>query len=281
MIDRTYDRPGPAGLGKLKQRPSGCERRPTKRVRRASAAHYTGTLMATPALTPKKEPLPDRLVRAAMSVYMRLYHRMEVDVHPEAPKEPPYIALTSHFSNLDTVALFVMDPYSPKTTTAVKASLFNVPFLGGLLRSRGMVPVSRDGRDVAPLRTLLRILRSKRGICLAAEGRRSRTGRLGPLNKVVVKLAARAARQGMPVFPIAVAGTYESMPAGTLWPRPRKIRVTLHRPIDLRRWKDPGQSEQDIADLAKVLQDSIAELLPPDRRPAPDTPPLAPSGMDD
>ena len=237
--------------------------------------------MATPVLTPKKEPIVYLVVRAIAGVYMRLYHRMEVDFHPEAPKEPPYIALTSHFSNLDTVALFVIDPYSPKTTTAVKASLFKIPVLGGLLRSRGMIPVSRDGRDVAPLRNLLRVLRSKRGICLAAEGQRSRTGRLGPLNKVVVKLAARAARAGMPVFPVAIAGAYESLPAGALWPRPRKIRVTLHRSIDLRRWKDRCQSEEDIADLAKLLQDSIAELLPPDRRPAPDTPPLAPSGMYD
>ena len=248
---------------------------------RATAAHYTGALMAVPVLTPKKQPILDLLAKALASVYLRLYHRMEVDFHPEAPAKPPYIALTSHFSNLDPVALFVMDPYSPKTATAIKASLFDIPVLGGLLRSRGMVPVSRDGRDVGPLRSLLYILKSKRGLCLAAEGQRSRTGRLGPLNKVVVKLAARAARQGMPVFPVAVAGSYESLPAHALWPRPRKIRVTVDRPIDLRRWKDRGQSEEDIADLAKLLQDSIAALLPPDRRPAPNTPPLAPSGIPD
>lgn len=237
--------------------------------------------MAAPVLTPKKEPFYYLAVRAVLGAYMRLYHRMEVEFHPEAPKEPPYIALTSHFSYLDTVALFVMDPYKPKTVTAMKASIFKIPIIGALMRARGMIPVTRDGRDVAPLRNLLHVLRSKRGICIAAEGRRSRTGRLGPLNSVVVKLAARAARAGMPVFPVAVVGAYESMSPHMLWPRPRKIRVIVHRSIDLRRWKDRGQSEQDLEDLAKLLQDSIAEILPPERRPAPGTPALAPSGIYD
>jgi 1-acyl-sn-glycerol-3-phosphate acyltransferase len=234
--------------------------------------------MATPVLMPEKEPIPFVTLRALVGAYFRLYHRMEVDIHPEAPMRGPFIALTSHFSNLDTAALFAVDPYTPKTTSVVKASLFEKPVIGSIMRARALVPVSREGRDVGPLRNLLHVLKSNRGMCLAAEGRRSRTGRLGPINKVVVKLAARAAREEIPVFPVAANGTFESLPTGARWPRPRKIHVIISRPIDLSRWKNGGKSEEDIADLAKLLQDSIAGLLPPERRPSADTPALAPSG---
>ena len=225
-------------------------------------------------LTPEKDPLAYVLVRAVVNAYMHIYHRMEVYVHPEAPKTGPFIALTSHFSILDTVALFALDPYNPKTTSVVKASMFEIPMLGRFMRARAMVPVSRHGRDIGPLRTLLQVLHSERGICLAAEGRRSRTGRLGPINKVVVRLVARSVREGIPVFPVAVNGTFEALPTGSRWPRPRKIQAFIGKSIDLEPWRGMGRSKEDVLSLAKVLQSSIANLLPPERRPAANTPVL-------
>ncbi len=247
---------------------------------RERIADYTVILMATPILAPEKEPTLHVMLTAILRIYMRLYHRMDVEIHPESPKKAPYIALTSHFSMLDPLALIAMDPFTPKSTTVCKASLFDLQVLGGIMRSRGIVPVSRDGRDIGPLRNLLSALKYNRGICLAAEGRRSRTGRLGPINRVVVKLAARAARGGIPVFPVAVIGTFESLPPGSRWPRPRKLSGVVGKPIDLQRWKTGGKGEQDLAELARVLQESIAALLPSDNRPAADTPALALPAID-
>ncbi len=212
---------------------------------------------------------------------MRLYHRMEVDLAPDLPDRAPIMALTSHFSILDTIALYVADPYSPDTTTVVKDSLMKIPVISVIVRARGLVPVSRDGRDIGPLRNLLRVMKSGRGICLAAEGQRSRTGRLGPLNKVVVKLALRAARDGIPILPVAQIGTYEALPVGAVFPRPVKVRVVVGSPIDVDEWADGVSNDETLEALARRIQGSIAGLLPPERRPAEQTPAMADVRSDD
>ena len=76
---------------------------------------------------------------------------------------------------------------------------------------------------------------------------------------------------------LAQLGTPEAPTAKALRPYLREF-LSDPRVIDLSRWKNGGKSEEDIADLAKLLQDSIAGLLPPERRPSADTPALAPSG---
>ena len=224
-------------------------------------------------------PPVQRLVRLLLSAYMRIYHRMEIDYGPGVPARGPFLALTSHFSLLDPVALIVADPDHPHTSLVVRDSFVRVPIVGQVLRAWGAVTVARDGRDMAAVRGIWRVLRQGRGICIAAEGTRSRTGRLGPLHPVLVDLALRVAREGIPVVPIVEAGTFEALPPGARFPRPKKIRVVSVGPVDLSPWLGEHLSRAQLSEAAAFIQCKLAELLPPEQRPAPSTPSLRISGI--
>jgi len=220
-----------------------------------------------------------RLVQAAVQAlfraYLRAYHGFSVRIEDRVPERGAFLALTSHFSILDTIALMAADPFKPLTVAVVKESLMDAPVIGGVLRAWGMIPVSRRRRDVAALREVLEVWGQERGVCIAAQGMRSRSGRLGPMNRVLVRLAVHAARRGVPVFPVVEIGTFEALPPGRWFPARHPISVVISNPLDLMRWSGDEAEEADLEALASLIQSRIAGLLPPERRPLPGTPALA------
>jgi 1-acyl-sn-glycerol-3-phosphate acyltransferase len=197
-----------------------------------------------------------RVVRAILAVYMRLYHRLELRGGELLPPRGPAIVLVNHASLLDVPALMVLDPY-PNTVLIAKASLFKVPPLAWLLRQWGAIPVERQGRDSTGVRALLKALRDGCVLAVAAEGRRTRSGRLEPINAVLAKIAASAE---VPLVPLGISGTFEALPPGAILPRPRKIVVQVGAPFRL----DRGT---ETALAAERIRSAIAALLPPEQQP--------------
>jgi 1-acyl-sn-glycerol-3-phosphate acyltransferase len=168
----------------------------------------------------------------------------------------------------------IADPYYPVTSLVVKESMTKVPLVRQLLQTWGAVAVARDRRDISAIRRIFQVFRSGRGICIAAQGTRSRTGRLGPMNGVLMRIAIDAAAKGVPVFPVVEIGTYEALPPGAWLPRPHPIRVVSGGCLDFSRWIGRKLSDDDVTAVAQYVQSKLAELLPPERQPAPGTPPV-------
>ena len=196
------------------------------------------------------------MVAAVLGAYMRLYHRLELQGAELLPASGPAIVVINHASLLDVPALMVLDPY-PDTATIAKASLFNVPVISWLLRQWGAIPVERQGRDSTGVRALLTVLRNGQVLAVAAEGRRTRSGRLEPINAVLAKIAASA---GVPVVPVGMAGSFNALPPGAFLPRPVKLVVRVGRPFVFERGTDGEQA-------ALRIRQEIAALLPPEQRP--------------
>ncbi|MBI2022851.1 1-acyl-sn-glycerol-3-phosphate acyltransferase [Candidatus Daviesbacteria bacterium] len=237
-----------------------------------------------------KQPNPNldkpaqKIMKGVLGAYMSFYHKLEVDFDPSLPKKGPAIALTSHFSLLDTIASMVADPYhNPTTTMVVKESMGKIPVVGWMLNQWGAIYVNRNGQDLAAVRRILDELRHGRTICIAPEGTRSRSGRLGSMNQTLVLLAIEASRQGTPSFPLVQIGTYEALPPGAILPKPEKIIVKTGPNLDLSPWHDLRKQRRSLSEEeylkqlsqpALLIQTSIADLLPENRRPFPKTPPL-------
>lgn len=231
--------------------------------------------------TDQNPPL-QHLTRAVVGVYLRLYHRLAWQIPASIPKQGPIIGLAAHFSLLDTVALMYVDPYHPESTLVVKESLMRVPGLRQILAAWGVIPVARQGRDVSALRDIVDVvMRQRRPICIAPEGARSRTGHLGPMHPVLMRLVADLACKGIPVVPVVVPGAYEALPPGARFPRPRKLRVVLGDPIDFSPWCGKRIRDEELVEIGRLVQGTLAELLPPERRPTPGTPVLKGSGAFD
>jgi 1-acyl-sn-glycerol-3-phosphate acyltransferase len=201
-------------------------------------------------------PIGRRLVKAFFGPYMRLYHGLEIEGAEHVPPHGPAIVVVNHASLLDVPALMVLDPF-PNTATIVKASLFKVPLISWFLRQWGAIPVERQGRDSTGVRNMLAVLRAGGIMAVAAEGRRTRSGRLEPINPVLARIAAGA---DVPILPIGIRGSFKALPPGALLPRPRKIVVRVGPAFRLERGTHAGEA-------AERIRREIAALLPPDMQP--------------
>jgi 1-acyl-sn-glycerol-3-phosphate acyltransferase len=188
---------------------------------------------------------------------MRLWHRLEVRGQEHLPASGPALVLANHVSVLDVMALAAANPY-PRATTVIKAPAFRLPLVKHLVAAWGAIPVARDGRDVAGARALLAALRAGWVVGIAAEGRRSRSGRLLPVNPVLARIAVRS---GVPLVPVGIAGSFRALPPGAVVPRPRKIVLRVGPPFRL----PPDATPEDAA---RQIRAAIAVLLPPEAPPA-------------
>jgi 1-acyl-sn-glycerol-3-phosphate acyltransferase len=209
----------------------------------------------------RREPWLRRAAKRVLRVYMRLWHGLEVEGLEHMPPTGPLLAMTNHASLLDPPALLAVDPY-PDSAMLAKASLFRVPLIGTLVRAWGGIPVERQGSDLAGIRALFSALNEGRVVGVAAEGRRTRSGRLESINPVLARIATRA---DVPLLPVGISGSFEALPPGAHWPRRRKVRVCFGRPFRLA----PGTPP---AEAAARIRDEIAALLPPEQRPLAEPP---------
>jgi len=197
-----------------------------------------------------------RVIKFIFGPYMRAFHQLELENAENLPTQGPAMIMLNHASLLDVPALMVLDPY-PDTRTVVKASMFKIPIVSWVLRQWGAMPVEREGRDSTSVRAMLAHLRNGGVLAIAAEGRRTRRGRLETINPVLARIAAGS---NVPIVPVGISGSYEAMPPGAVLPRPHKILVRVGLPFRF----DRGT---DAANAAARIRNEIAALLPPEMQP--------------
>jgi 1-acyl-sn-glycerol-3-phosphate acyltransferase len=118
------------------------------------------------------------------------------------------VLVANHLSMLDILVLYrVFRPFK----WVAKAELFRVPVVGWNMAMNDYVPVRRGAAE--SVRHMMEHCRKHlaRGtpVILFPEGTRSRDGRLQAFKDGAFRLALEA---GCPVVPIAVTGTFDSLP---------------------------------------------------------------------
>lgn len=163
------------------------------------------------------------------------------------------LLVANHRSHLDIAALFAAVP-GPLGFVA-KRELAAVPLLGWYIRAMGMVFVDRADRRsaAASVGAAGELIARGRVLVTFPEGTRSRDGRLGPFKRggFVAALAA-----GVPVVPVAIAGTEVVMPPGRLRSRPGPVRVVFGAPIPT-----AGRGPEARVELARESEVAVARLL--------------------
>lgn len=164
-----------------------------------------------------------------------------------------YIFASNHLSFSDTPVMIANIPCQFRFMA--KQGLFNVPFIGFHLRRGGHIPVPREDARAAvrAINEAARIVKERKiSILLFPEGGRTD----GELRRFKEGAALIAITAGVPIVPVAVRGTREIMPMGSLRMVPGKVRIRIGNPISTE-----GMSPKDRSKLNQQVRDQVEAML--------------------
>lgn len=135
------------------------------------------------------------------------------------------LLVANHASFLD---VFVLGAAILRPLNFVARSTLFVGPLGWMIRSVGGFPIQREGIGASGVKETLRRARGGGIVALFPEGTRSPDGRLAALKPGIAALAQRV---GVPVIPVAIAGTFRAWPRHRALPEPGPVHVDIGPPI--------------------------------------------------
>jgi 1-acyl-sn-glycerol-3-phosphate acyltransferase len=175
--------------------------------------------------------------------------------------EVSYVVVANHESDWDPVVLFSA-LRSLAMRAVIKDEMMRMPILGRALALSGNVRVTRDGAlgDVERLQTVMADRPRDVSILFYAEGTRSRDGSLRPFKKGPF---VTAIANGLPVLPVATAGTFRIWPPVTVQLRRGPVVVCVGEPIDT---AGLGPNDRDALrarafDAVRTLRDEARQRL--------------------
>ncbi len=188
---------------------------------------------------------------ASFYVWMNPLWRSRVVGREHLPWRGPAVIVANHLSLIDILVLYGL--FRPFKWVS-KESVFRVPFLGWNMWLNGYVPLRRGSAESvrAMLARCAELLAQGSPVLVFPEGTRSADGRLQPFKDGAFRLAIQA---GVPVVPVAISGTHETLPKHGMVLRNRMDAVVrVLPPIDTK--AHPG-----VAALRDAARDAIAAAL--------------------
>jgi 1-acyl-sn-glycerol-3-phosphate acyltransferase len=204
---------------------------------------------------------PDAMYHMAMNVCSFAMRAAGVHVHAEGTENIPAgvcVFAANHASNLDPLVFFPVIPR--RISVLIKKELMRIPILAAAMRTAKFVPVDRGDREAAAASVDLAVRYLQEGLSFAvfAEGTRSPDGRLRPFKKGAVLMAIQA---GVPIVPVAIAGTQNLMRKGHKTISPGEVTVHFGRPVDASQFPIDRRN-----DLLAQLESEVAANLPADQQ---------------
>lgn len=202
-----------------------------------------------------------RLTLLACLPLLRLMTRRDWRGTENLPRSGGVVAVTVHASNLDPITFGAFIHGNGRVMRFLaKASLFQVPGLGALLRSARQIPVHRNTGDAAEAyRSAVAAVRAGQLIAVFPEGTLTRDPDMWPMRGKTG--AARIALEtGAPVIPIGQWGAHRVLPrySKRIHPFPRKtVHVWAGPPVDL----DDLRGREVDADVLREATDRIMSAL--------------------
>jgi len=165
----------------------------------------------------------------------------------------PHIYAVNHLSALDIPVLYKHLPFQFRILA--KKELFRYPFMGWHLRRSGQIAVDQQNvrSSVRSIGHAVKTLKMGIPIVIFPEGGRSETGELQPFMSGAFYLAIKAQ---MDVVPMAIIGTYETLPINSFHIRPRPIQLLVGEPIP-----SSGMNIRTMDALTQKTRSAIADLL--------------------
>lgn len=174
-------------------------------------------------------------------------------LHPERlERGRSYVIVANHESFCDILVLLANLPMQVRFLA--KRSVFRVPVLGWSIAAAGFVPVDREerSRGADTVEAALRRLSGGRSLVIFPEETRTRTGDLLPFKRGAAHLALRS---GLPILPVALAGTFRVLKKGSLVITPGPVAMSVGEPIEVK-----GRTIRDREAVTRAARDEVQAL---------------------
>jgi len=191
-----------------------------------------------------------RLFRLIGVFTVKLNPLWHFETDGEAPADPrlPYVAVSNHESYAD---IFLISHFPWEMKWLSKDTMFKIPVMGWMMRMANDIPIVRGKREsvVSAMKGCRDRLRERVSVMIFPEGTRAPTDEMLPFKDGAFKLAIEA---GVPILPIAVAGTRDCMAKGSFAFRRARAKARVLPPIPT-----TGMTNADVAALRDRTRDTI------------------------
>ncbi|HEV7975519.1 MAG TPA: lysophospholipid acyltransferase family protein [Amycolatopsis sp.] len=213
---------------------------------------------------------------AAVSIiwpFLVLFTRFRVAGAANVPKAGGVLVASNHLSFADpaTLTAFCLEAGRVPRYLA-KASLWDVPLLGSVMRSGKHIPVYRGAPTASgAYRDAVASVRSGECVGIFPEATFSDDVGGWPM-KGKTGVARIALETGAPVIPVANWGTHRLLPSTAWFPRgiPRKtVDLVAGAPVDLADLQGPDPSREVLEEATARIMAAITALLARARRESP------------
>jgi 1-acyl-sn-glycerol-3-phosphate acyltransferase len=186
-------------------------------------------------------------------IIFKLFFRLKVTGQQNIPQDGPFIIVANHSSLLDPVILGVS--IRPKIIFIAASYLFEIRWLGYLLRKANSIPINRENytNNIKSLKQALKILQKGGVLGIFPEGGVDRQKDDLPIKAGAAFLATRV---GVPIVPIKIKGADKVLPRGAKFIRSlNKIEVEIKKPIYCSR-----QTNKNKEIIERVVKSYIKEI---------------------
>ena len=186
-------------------------------------------------------------------IIFKLIFRLKVIGQQNIPQDGPFIIVANHSSLLDPVILGVS--VRPKIIFIAAAYLFEIRWLGYLLRKANSIPIHRENNtnNIKSIKQALKILQKGGVLGIFPEG-----GVDCQKDNLPIKAGAAylATKVGVPIVPIRIKGADKALPRGAKFIRSlNKIEVEIKKPIYCSR-----QTNKNKEIIKRVVESYIKEI---------------------
>ena len=199
-----------------------------------------------------------------MRSYLYLYHRMQVRGLEHLPDRPPYVLIANHSSHLDAMLMAAPLPWTLRDRIFPIAAgdvFFETPVLATFATiCLNALPMWRHNCGRHALKELRkRLVEEPCVYILFPEGRRSPDG---SLLEFKAGLGMLIAGSGVPVVPCFIGGAHEAMPRDRRFPRPRRVRLQIGRPLTFDSLSNRREGWGQIAMVCREAVELLGQAIP-------------------
>jgi len=193
--------------------------------------------------------------RLLARVLLFLFARWRVKGRENIPSQGPLLIVVNHLNLADPPIIGVS--VNRRVFFLAKEELFRSRLSGYIVRNCGAFPVRRGGMNREAMRKSKQLLAQGMALIMFPEGRRSQKAQL---ESAFSGAALIAARNGVPILPIGIAGT-EKIKGITWWLRRPQITVNIGSPFYLSPVRGK-LTRVELTEFTHSIMGHIAELLP-------------------